>query len=438
MIIFQKMKTKSQNTQAIQDLNKCPIDYIAVVPKWLLGVTVVLFLIYYRSPILFLEPRFWAEEGQGYFSFAFSHSILESLFAPHYGYYGLIQNLGGILATFVPLEYAPLVTTCLAGLIQLLVSSYVFFCDSPYWDTFLKKLTIACCIQILCPYECWLTTISSQYFLSILAFFILTENAVTQKSKLKWPSRIALSLASLTSPAVTFLLPAFALKSFKTRLREDWLRVAIISAGAFIQVIAFIQTCINSSAQFGGRFRADNIGLLHTVFVHLSEPFFGTYYLWCFNYFGIEIKIIAFILMAFEIYFIFLLIKNLLPGQLQLHVIAFILLTVPAILLSIGMASSARAAFAPSIILIVLMIYEIGHVRNLRPMRLLALCALSTVMTFGFLCHDIKLFYSGYLPDWKDEVKLWRNDNNHLIRIWPQHTTGDFPSWYMKLSSDKK
>ena len=324
------------NSEVFQEVKKHLDIHFPLIFEQLLSLAIVLFLIYYRSPNLFFEPRFWAEEGQGYFAFAYSHSIFESLIAPHYGYFNLVPNLGGILATFAPLELAPLVTTWVAALVQLIVSSYVIFSDSPYLDSFPKKLAVACFIQILCPAECWLTTISSQYFLSIIAFFILVETDIAQKSWSKWPSRIMLSVSVLTSPIVTFLLPAFVFKSLRTRSHEDWLRVAIVSVGAFIQVIAFIPIYLNASDQLGDRFHSQGFDLLNLAFWHLSESMVGTYYLWIFNYFGLNIKVLGIVLMAFELYLLYLLAKSLFCKQLQLHAIAFILLTVPTILLSPG------------------------------------------------------------------------------------------------------
>ena len=67
--------------------------------------------IFLRCPRLFFEPRFWAEEGS-FFSFAFSHSALETLLRPDGGNYDLPRNLASVLAVHLaPLEWAPLVTT---------------------------------------------------------------------------------------------------------------------------------------------------------------------------------------------------------------------------------------------------------------------------------------------------------------------------------------
>jgi hypothetical protein len=141
------------------------------------------------------------------------------------------------------------------------------------------------------------------------------------------------------------------------------------------------------------------------------------------------------VLIAFELYFSYLVIKSFFYKPLQLHGIAFILLTVPAILLSIGMYSSPRAAFAPAIILTVLMVYEFGDIRNRSFLRGVALCSLSAVMLFGLIAHDLKIYEDDAPPVWKNEVMLWRGDNNYLLRIWPQYY--NYKLWKIKLDSKK-
>ena len=59
--------------------------------KWML-FTVGAAAIFLRSPRLFFEPRFWAEEGRDFFSFAFSHSAVEALTRPDGGNYDLREE----------------------------------------------------------------------------------------------------------------------------------------------------------------------------------------------------------------------------------------------------------------------------------------------------------------------------------------------------------
>jgi hypothetical protein len=202
-----------------------------------------------------------------------------------------------------------------------------------------------------------------------------------------------------------------------------------------IQVAAFILTCLKATGQLGHRFTAEGFNLPNIIFVHLSESLIGTRYLKVFDYFGLDLRVLAVILIVLELYMSYLLIKSFFFRQTQLPGIAFILLTIPAILLSERMYSSPRGAFAPAIILTVLMIYECGNTRNRLFSRVVAMSALSAVMLFGLLMHDMKGYCSDYLPVWKNEVLLWRQDKSHLLRIHPRY---EFNSWNIKLDSKKE
>ena len=54
-----------------------------------------LILSFFRSPYIFTEGRFMAEDGQLYFKSAFEKNFFEHLiyFPPNAGYYNLIANL---------------------------------------------------------------------------------------------------------------------------------------------------------------------------------------------------------------------------------------------------------------------------------------------------------------------------------------------------------
>ena len=86
----------------------------------LLGLFLYAFILVVRAPWVLFQGRFWAEEGTFFLPYAWTHSFLDSLIAPHAGYYNLVSNLAGIIATRVPLEVAPRFTVALAFLLQLL------------------------------------------------------------------------------------------------------------------------------------------------------------------------------------------------------------------------------------------------------------------------------------------------------------------------------
>jgi len=87
------------------------------------AVLLVAVIIIVRRPELMYQPRFSAEEGVNYFSYAFSHSWFQNLTYPQYGYNTLYNSLATSFAAMFPLETAPLATTYLAFLLQTATSA---------------------------------------------------------------------------------------------------------------------------------------------------------------------------------------------------------------------------------------------------------------------------------------------------------------------------
>src|SRR3954453_19860929 len=62
-----------------------------------------------RRPDAFLNPQFFAEDGNIWFADAYNIGWLRSLANTHTGYFQTLPRLGPALALAVPLPYAPLV-----------------------------------------------------------------------------------------------------------------------------------------------------------------------------------------------------------------------------------------------------------------------------------------------------------------------------------------
>ena len=92
-----------------------------------LGLGLYTFVLVIRAPWILFQGRLWAEEGTFFLQYAWTHSFLDALIAPHAGYYNLVSNLAGIIGAHVPLEIAPRLTTLLALFIQIIPASLVLF-----------------------------------------------------------------------------------------------------------------------------------------------------------------------------------------------------------------------------------------------------------------------------------------------------------------------
>ena len=72
----------------------------------------LLFFVYFaatfvKAPILFLKPRFWAEEGVVYFLQGRVIGLLETVTAMPLGYLSFPANIAGWVSAQLPLCYAP-------------------------------------------------------------------------------------------------------------------------------------------------------------------------------------------------------------------------------------------------------------------------------------------------------------------------------------------
>ena len=67
-------------------------------------------LIFYRSPYIFLNGRFIAEEGQWWFNNVFINGSLSGFTYVYWGsnYFNFWANISSVVASLFPLEYAPL------------------------------------------------------------------------------------------------------------------------------------------------------------------------------------------------------------------------------------------------------------------------------------------------------------------------------------------
>ena len=104
----------------------------------------ILFLIFYRSPYIFLNGRFIAEEGSFWFRNAFLFGPVKGITQIFVGsgYFNFWANISSVLATFLPLEYAPFATVYMAFLVQFYLFIFIIYSES----TFLNNRILFFCI----------------------------------------------------------------------------------------------------------------------------------------------------------------------------------------------------------------------------------------------------------------------------------------------------
>lgn len=414
-------------------------------------------LIVCREKVYFLSPRFWAEEGVIFFSYARQHGVLATLLRPHLGYYSLFANLASIMAVrLAPLEFAPMVTTVLSLAVQCLPIALVVFGRCPYWQGLGGKVIVLACI-FLAPlsYEVWLNTVNSQFYFCLFAALLLLEPMPVGENKARtWSLRVGLVMAGLTGVLSCLLLPLYWLRALFERQREVVTWALILSGCTLIQlaVVVFSHSMEVDSRIIGAMgvilpargVHADlpslgSILLAKTVLLNFlgplaAEPLVRTIHAWhgqgglggqAVGYGGLILVVGLHLWLARRIAGPA---RYLLPG-------CFFLLVVPATVFAlvgdlgvlIGVYAAQRYFYVPNILML-LMVYcaiDWGVVKRragMTDMALVAVLGLALVLggiSFTDFSGAQGLVYDAAWPKWRDEIALWRQDHSHSVRIWP-------------------
>lgn len=411
--------------------------------SWLI---IILLITIWRAPVLLLEPRLWAEEGTKYFTLAYNEGFWKGFFAQHGGYYALIPNVATALATLVRLEYAPLLTTLFALVVQMVVFSIVVFGLSPIYNTWSKKILVSLSILVLAPGEVWLNTINSQYWVCIATFLLLLEPKEELAVARTWWYRSVLILDGLTCVLSSFLLPCYIFKAVRTKVKEEWTHVGILGFATMVQVIVLL-LAIRHESQLPARFGANLFSLQHFIIIHFIRPFFGNQLLspgfakpfndWFFNHMPIlsvwNVRITSIVLSVALIGGFFVLAwKSRYYLTQQLIVLSFLLVTTLSTVLSLRMESGMRYAFAPTVMLAVFYVSLLSTSFAGRLVNWLILSFLCVfIVTAGKQYRSAAIpLYNPSWPKWRQEVQQWRITPEYKIQIWPQWAD---PYWYIQL-----
>ncbi len=207
-------------------------------------------LVVLRAPQI-LRGRFWAEEGSVFFPAACSGSLLKSLFLPHLGYYMAVTSIATTLAArAVPLEYAPLVTTGIAALVQLLPAVLLVTGRiDALPDLLSKALALALLLVALPTEENWLTSTNSSHFMAVSAGIILISQPWTSRTRFLHVGLLV--LAGLSGIDANLLAPFFWWRAYRERSRERLEQAVALSVCAAVQVAVVLIAPLYGFASVG-------------------------------------------------------------------------------------------------------------------------------------------------------------------------------------------
>jgi hypothetical protein len=406
------------------------------------GLAMVIAVTVLRDTRFFTQPRFWAEEGMLHFAFSFSHPWYQALFAPQVGYLNFWPNLATWLATLVPLEFAPLVTTLLAMLVQLIPVGLILWSRSSFWAGWPFKLAFVA-VLLFTPLssEVWLNTINSYNYLLIATLIILFEEPA-QHSPRRWGTRGLLVIAGLSGTVSCFLIPIFIFRALLEKQRERWVQIIILSVCALIQIALILS--YRSNADLSQRFHLIGLTTLGVVLWTQGLSLFATGFHqtrdWARMLFSMTTQDLA----GFQLWGRLLLFAGMalilfLSANLSKK-LRFLFLGSYAILLILMMMFSVisdkytlldtglhqRIFFAPNVLLGWMMIMGIRFTRekgwlafsgNLASAGCAFLVCASLI--WGLINYHDPWFFNLNWPAWPAEVQAWRADPHYALRIQP-------------------
>jgi len=386
----------------------------------------VVAVIFYKSPYIFLNGRFVAEEGEFWFKNSYEKGALFGIFQIFYqsGYFNLWANIASVLATYVPLEYAPLVTVYCALFIKLYLIFFILNNNSSLLIT-KKYKYLASLIILFSPFmveEIWLNTLTSQAYLtifSILYLFKLDEN----KEFLKYLNLVFLFIAAMSSVTTIILFPFFLYNFIK---KNKLIPFLIIFLSGFLQTSIYIYaryTDLYSAEYLRYHYSYEKIiNFIYNIFLKsfLGKDLTQSLFLdWGLHNNKLLILFLIFIIFFFFLFFFLKKIKK--DRILAILILIFIIQSVLAFIGSKMFQVQGRYAVVPCFVLLMLVLRfyqtEKGLIKNFYLFLII-----SSILT-GIYHYKYRPVYPEFLncincPNWKNEVKKWRLDKDYKLKIW--------------------
>ncbi|MRG54133.1 hypothetical protein GF108_00870 [Phyllobacterium sp. SYP-B3895] len=220
------------------------------------------------APQLFIDPRFWAEEGSAYYSAALQTDFLRYVFTFVFnGNYQFLTNLLTGLAAAVSPVYAPWVTTYISvGIFAGVVLQFGLFLKAngvPCWLSVLAMLAWTMSPSLI---EISATATNVQW-IAALSILILCLSDLKGKSPARvfWVSAWVIACGLTGIPSV-LLAPFYILQAFLTRSKNHFLLSVLLGLCALVQLGVMIEFGLSSRDPIFGLSVLFAPMLLQTIF----------------------------------------------------------------------------------------------------------------------------------------------------------------------------
>lgn len=367
-----------------------------------------------------------------------------------HGYLALWPNLATTAAAnLVRLEYAPLVTTFSACLVQLLPIALILWSGPGLWSVAWKKL-VAVTVILLAPLsaESWLNTINSQFYFALAAFLLLIENAPPEQHG-RWPRRGILAMAGLTGPPSCFFTPLFVARAIGEKSRERAVQAAILGAASIIQISLLITRSDHALSRERIGFAPfdlipivwnQSLALTLAGLERANDCFQLLQVLRASRRAGYVVPHHAFLVLVTgaELAIFWLLSRRVSVINRVSFLGAYGLLIVLSLVGTLEPKSelvapgwAQRYFFAPNAILLLWVLAAIDwNTHELTSALWVVVLAHALYLAGG--TYRTVIFADPRWPNWREEVRAWRTDPSYPLRVWPLG-----PEWIVRIAPTK-
>lgn len=412
----------------------------------------VILISFYRSPYIFLNGRFIAEEADQHYLFALNNSFLTNLFyyVEFAGYYNLIPNITTWFATLVSIENAPYVTVYSSFLIILLLPYLVLFRESLLFKSEKQRIVASFILFLTPPFvvEIWLNTLNSQIYLCIISILILfMKNLNNFQKKI---NNFLILISGFSGIYSCSLLPLYIHKYFKNQNNYNLINLCFLIIANIIQLFLIFKSYITNKLHYSVLSDDYNFEILSNFIYNIFvKSFFGrdlTHLIWNkINVFGDNHNLYILFTLLIFICIVLINVKKIIiffkKDLVSIYLISmFIIISFIILVGSINNQIGGRYAVLPSVVLILLVLHFYNELKNKILMNIFLILISSSLITgiyefrpnYKINLKNPDLNYLKQLdclscPQWKSEVQNWRKNNEYIIGLWP------YPRKQMKL-----
>ena len=400
----------------------------------------IILISFWRSPFIFLNGRFVAEEATHHLFFALTNSFFSNIF--YYdtfaGYYNLIANFFLEIASKIPLEFSPFITVYGSLFFIILLPYLCLFRDSLFLDNNNKKIIGAFVLFLSPPFvsEVWVNSINLQIYFCLIAILILFMENLDRKQKIL--NNTLIFLGAFSGIYTCALIPFYILKFIKEKIRYNLYNLLILLAGNVLQIFLIIKAKIYNtldSTVLSNDINFDLfINFFYNVFAKAILARQLTHFLWGkLNLLNIDYVLFFLIIGLFFLIisiFYFKQIRGLLKKDKILIYLISIFLIISSIVVIGGAGNyvGGRYAVIPGALIVLIILHLSFQIKQKFPKTLFATLLTLSIFTGGYEfrppTENVKHQYIKQLdcvncPIWSDEIKKWRYNKDHIIGIWP-------------------